>query len=49
MIEIKVLPGTMSDGYHSWWRIGVPEVSNCEATVESSAVMDEEVRKARAY
>lgn len=49
LIEIKVLPGTMSDGYHSWWRIGVPEVSNCEATVESSAVMDEEVRKARAY
>lgn len=49
LIEVKVLPGTMSDGYHSWWHVGVPEVSNCEATVTSSSKMDDEVRKARAY
>ena len=49
LIEVKVLPGTMSDGYHAWWRVGIPEVSNCEATVKSSAAMQEEVCKARAY
>ncbi|MEC7418405.1 MAG: 3D-(3,5/4)-trihydroxycyclohexane-1,2-dione acylhydrolase (decyclizing) [SAR324 cluster bacterium] len=49
LIEVKVLPGTMSDGYHAWWRVGIPEVSNCEATVKSSTAMQEEVCKARAY
>ncbi|MBU7315187.1 3D-(3,5/4)-trihydroxycyclohexane-1,2-dione acylhydrolase (decyclizing) [Paenibacillus oleatilyticus] len=27
LIEIKVLPGTNTDGYESWWRVGVAEVS----------------------
>jgi len=43
------LPGTMSNGYHSWWRVGVPEVSNCEETLTSNAEMEVEVRKAKAY
>ncbi len=49
LIEVKVLPGTMTDGYHTWWRVGVPEVSNCETTAKSSAAMQENVRKARPY
>jgi len=49
LIEVKVLPGTMTDGYHTWWRVGVPEVSNCETTAKSSAAMQEDVRKARPY
>ncbi len=49
LIEIKVLPGTMSGGYHSWWRVGVPEVSNCKATQESHMEMAKEISKARAY
>lgn len=32
LIEIKVLPKTMTDGYESWWHVGVPEVSNSEKT-----------------
>ena len=32
LIEIKVLPKTMTDGYESWWHVGVPEVSNSENT-----------------
>lgn len=28
LIEIKVLPKTMSDGYESWWHVGVSEVSS---------------------
>ncbi|PWV94421.1 3D-(3,5/4)-trihydroxycyclohexane-1,2-dione acylhydrolase (decyclizing) [Paenibacillus cellulosilyticus] len=27
LIEVKVLPGTNTDGYDSWWRVDVPEVS----------------------
>ena len=49
LIEVKVLPGTMTGGYHSWWRVGVPEVSNCETTTDSNLKMSEEIRKARAY
>ena len=49
LIEVKVLPGTMTGGYHSWWRVGVPEVSNCKATQDSNLEMTIEVSKARAY
>jgi len=49
LIEVKVLPGTMTGGYHSWWRVGVPEVSNCEATQESHLEMARGISKARAY
>ena len=49
LIEVKVLPGTMTGGYHSWWRVGVPEVSNCKATQDSNLEMAREVSKARAY
>ena len=49
LIEVKVLPGTMTDGYHSWWRVGVPEVSNSKTTTDSHQKMTEEIRKARAY
>ena len=49
LIEIKVLPGTMSDGYNSWWRVGIPEVSNCDATVASHSEMEAEIRKAKAF
>ena len=49
LIEVKVLPGTMTEGYHSWWRLGVPEVSSCEATQQSHLEMAKEISKARVY
>lgn len=27
LLDIKVLPKSMTDGYGSWWRVGTPEVS----------------------
>ena len=27
LYDIKVLPGSMTPGYESWWRVGVAEVS----------------------
>ena len=49
LIEVKVLPGTMTGSYYSWWRVGIPEVSNCKATQESHLEMAKEISKARAY
>ena len=31
LIDIKVMPKTMTEGYGSWWRVGTPEVSEKEA------------------
>ncbi|MEK5231330.1 3D-(3,5/4)-trihydroxycyclohexane-1,2-dione acylhydrolase (decyclizing) [Lysinibacillus sp. FSL K6-0232] len=31
LIEMKVLPKTMTDGYEAWWNVGVAEVSNNES------------------
>jgi 3D-(3,5/4)-trihydroxycyclohexane-1,2-dione acylhydrolase (decyclizing) len=30
LIDIKVLPGTNTEGYESWWRVGIAEVSASE-------------------
>ena len=49
LIEVKVLPGTMTGGYYSWWRVGVPEVSKCKATQESHLEMAKEIKKARSF
>jgi 3D-(3,5/4)-trihydroxycyclohexane-1,2-dione acylhydrolase (decyclizing) len=35
LIEVKVLPGTNTDGYESWWRVGVAEVSESAKVSES--------------
>ena len=49
LIEIKVLPGTMTGGYDAWWRVGVPAVSNCEQTRRSHEQMEATVRQARPF
>ena len=46
LIEVKVLPCTMSDGFHMWWRVGVTEVSSCEVKLASQTEMDTKIRKA---
>ncbi|WP_281658617.1 3D-(3,5/4)-trihydroxycyclohexane-1,2-dione acylhydrolase (decyclizing) [Halobacillus sp. Cin3] len=35
LIHIKVLPGTMTEGYEGFWEVGVPEVSESAAVQES--------------
>jgi len=42
LVDIKVLPGTMTDGYESWWRVGTAQVSN-HPEVEKAAIKIEEV------
>ncbi|MCS7462111.1 3D-(3,5/4)-trihydroxycyclohexane-1,2-dione acylhydrolase (decyclizing) [Paenibacillus doosanensis] len=35
LIDIKVLPGTNTDGYESWWHVGVAEVSEMDGVKRS--------------
>lgn len=49
LIDIKVLPKTMTGGYESWWRVGVPEVSQKEAVREAYEKMAEEIEKTRKF
>jgi len=39
LIDIKVLPGTNTSGYESWWRVGVPEVSESDKVREAGREM----------
>ena len=49
LIEISVLPGTNTDGYESWWNVGVPEVSESPKVVQAHEEMNKQKSQARAY
>lgn len=49
IIDIKTLPGTMTDGYNAWWRVGTAQIS-AHPDVEAAAKdIKEHVEKARKY
>jgi len=37
LIDIKTVPGTMTDGYDAWWRVGVAQQSRHKAVEEAAA------------
>lgn len=49
LIEIKVLPKTMTDGYESWWHVGVPEVSSSKKIQDAFDLKTEKLKKAKQY
>lgn len=49
LVEIKVLPGTNTGGYDSWWNVGVPEVSTDEKVLKAHAEMKQKIQSARPY
>lgn len=49
LFDIKVAHKSMSDGYDSWWRVGVAEVSESEAVRAAYEDMKENIAKARLY
>ncbi len=49
LIDIKVLPKTMTDGYGAWWHVGVPEVSEKESVRNAFADKEQNLEKARKY
>lgn len=49
LIDIKVLPKTMTDGYEAWWNVGVAEVSNKEAIQKAYQEKAERRASAKQY
>ena len=50
LIEMKVLPKTMTDGYDgSWWNLGVPEVSAQEGVRKSYETKQQKLQNAKQY
>lgn len=49
LIDIKVLPKTMTDGYGGWWHVGVPDVSENESVNAAYKNQQEVLKNARPY
>ena len=49
IIDAKVLPKTMAEGYESWWHIGVASTSKSAAVQEARARVDAHLAEARMY
>ena len=49
LFDIKVVHGSMSEGYDAWWRVGVAEVSKSERVQAAYEEMQENIAKARLY
>ncbi|WP_375088052.1 3D-(3,5/4)-trihydroxycyclohexane-1,2-dione acylhydrolase (decyclizing) [Peribacillus sp. RS7] len=49
LIEMKVLPKTMTDGYDSWWNVGVAEVSERKSIQRAYEARQEKLKKAKQY
>lgn len=49
IIDAKVLPKTMAEGYESWWHIGVASTSKSEKVKEARKRIDDKLAEARMY
>lgn len=49
LIDIKVLPKSMTDGYGAWWNVGVASTSQNEAVRKAYENKEENLKKARKY
>ncbi len=49
LVDIKVLPGTMTEGYEAWWRVGTAEVSARDSVVKAAKNIKEMSAKAKQF
>jgi 3D-(3,5/4)-trihydroxycyclohexane-1,2-dione acylhydrolase (decyclizing) len=49
LIDIKVLPKTMTEGYDSWWHVGIASTSKKESVQESYKDKENNLKNARRY
>jgi len=49
LIDVKVLPKTMTHGYESWWRCGIAQVADKPEITKSAERMNAMVEKIRKY
>jgi 3D-(3,5/4)-trihydroxycyclohexane-1,2-dione acylhydrolase (decyclizing) len=47
LIEIPVVPGTNTDGYESWWNVGVPEVSISSKVIQANKDMQARIQNVK--
>ncbi|MEK3731307.1 MULTISPECIES: 3D-(3,5/4)-trihydroxycyclohexane-1,2-dione acylhydrolase (decyclizing) [Paenibacillus] len=47
LIDIKVVPGTNTGDYESWWRVGVPGASSSEKVLAAHREMQKRIEQAR--
>lgn len=49
LIDVKVTHKSMTHGYESWWRVGVPEVSTSPGVLAARKELEEHLAKVRQY
>ncbi|MBU3135503.1 3D-(3,5/4)-trihydroxycyclohexane-1,2-dione acylhydrolase (decyclizing) [Clostridium gasigenes] len=49
LIDIKVLPKTMTDGYGAWWNVGIAGISNNELIKKAFNNKEANLKKAKKY
>jgi 3D-(3,5/4)-trihydroxycyclohexane-1,2-dione acylhydrolase (decyclizing) len=49
LIDAKVLPKTMCEGYDSWWHFGLASTSKSDAVTDARKKIDEKLKSARMY
>ena len=49
IIDAKVLPKTMAEGYESWWHIGVASTSKSDEVKAARKRIDDHLAEARMY
>lgn len=49
LIDLKVIPKTMTDGYHSWWNVGLASTSQSESVQEKYQELEQHRHNARRY
>ena len=49
LIDLKVMPKTMTDGYESWWDVGLAAVSESKSVRECRKQVEEGRKEARKY
>ena len=49
LIDLKVLPKTMTDGYESWWNVGLASMSTKESVNRAFETLTKHREKARQY
>lgn len=49
IIDAKVLPKTMAEGYESWWHLGIASTAKSENVLNARKKLDEKLGEARMY
>ncbi|MGL5956872.1 MAG: 3D-(3,5/4)-trihydroxycyclohexane-1,2-dione acylhydrolase (decyclizing) [Brevinema sp.] len=49
LLDVKTFIKSMTDGYETWWRVGIPEVSTYKSVTEHYKKHQEDIKKAKQF